>query len=80
MWINRRDLLFKVTQNRCTSTSDPQSPLFFNGGEGGIRTLGTDFGPYNFLAGSRFQPTQPPLQKPSIRRQKHMIAKIFKKL
>jgi hypothetical protein len=29
---------------------------FKNGGEGGIRTLGTDLSPYNFLAGSRFQP------------------------
>ena len=27
-----------------------------NGGEAGIRTLGTDFSPYNFLAGSRFRP------------------------
>jgi hypothetical protein len=39
-----------------------------NGGERGIRTLDTDFRPYNRLAGDRLRPTRPSL---------HVLANIY---
>ena len=39
---------------------------FDDGGEGGIRTHGTGFSPYNRLAGGCLKPTRPPLQAKKI--------------